>query len=577
MGLNKYHTGLKEQQEWRRLTHRSLYLLLCLSLTFFFSCIDEQLVSYNQLSVSNSDQAPMFLRVSIPNTYSGSGGSTTDDKETVINTLDMLVFERGIGNNDDKYFVKSASEGTLIDPITSKTRFQVLMPIGEGLRVHLFINCRQQMKKKGFFNSPGKEMNAMLAQLTIGGSLNADACTDFPMHGFINDVNIRKESANSEITIPVLRSAAAAQIMVKASHQSDDDFTTGTLPNFDLRSFYVFFQADSGRVAPKLENYQAPKTDGSDAKMTRSVKEISLPENPQVIDVKHPDSVFNDNPVSVLPALYFYENKAWSPTGYDLPNDVTKYATTRLVVGGVYDRMIDGEGNPKQTYYRIDFVKNDQVTDVLRNNKYIFSLESVSGPGYDTPEQAATGVPVNITVNVIEWENNFGYVLFDRENHFYAATKQVSFPRFQNTVRVVAVESNIGVELWKMSFATAVNGATTPPTANTGGETVGTTNSTLQNSRYKVEKTNTQLIFTVLKDYSSLPAGESREDVLVLQAKNLTLRIRLDQLDLSPDDWGNGGNQDTNFGENDNPAKVPGVDVENWGTGTGQNGNAQFD
>ena len=576
MGLTKYHTGLKEQQEWRRLTHRSLHLLLCLSLTFFFSCIDEQLISSNQPAISNASQTPMFLRVSIPNTYSGAGDALYD-KETVIHTLDMMVFERGIGTNDDKYFVKSASEGTLIDPSTSKTRFQVLMPIGEGLRVHLFINCREQMKKKGFFNSSGKEMNAMLAQLTIGGSPNEDDRTGLPMHGFMNDVNIRKESANTDITIPVLRSAAAAQIMVKATQQSDDNFTTGTLPNFDLRSFYVFFQADSGRVAPKLENYEAPKVDNSDKNITRSVKEISLLDNPQVIDVKHPDSVFNDNPVSVLPALYFYENKAWSPTGYDLPNDVTKYATTRLVVGGVYDNMKDDAGNPKQTYYRIDFAKNDQIVDVLRNNKYIFSLENVSGPGYDTPEQAATGVPINITVNVIEWTNNFGYVLFDRENHFYAATKQISFPRFQNTERIVAVESNIGVELWKMSFATAVNGATTPSTVNAGGETVGTTNNTLQNNRYKVEKTDTKLIFTVLKDFSNLPTGESRNDIFVLQANNLTLRIYLSQLDISSDDWGNGGNQDTNFGENDNPVKLPGVDVEDWGSGTGQNGNTQFD
>lgn len=544
MGQNKYYTRLKEQRAWWRPVRTPLYVRLCLFLTLFFSCADEQMLSSDQ---PDTGQAPMYLRVSIPNTYAGSSSNAKDDKETVINTLDMMVFERGIGDNDDKYFVKSASEGVLIDPVTSKTRFQVLMPIGEGLRVHLFINCREQLKKKGFFISPGKEMNAMLTQLTIGGSLNADACTDFPMHGFMNDVNIRKESANTDITIPVLRSAAAAQIMVKATQQGDK-FTAGTLPNFDMRSFYVFFQADSGRVAPKFENYEAPQADDSDKNITRPVKEVSLLEAPQVVDVKHPDSVFNDNPVSVLPALYFYENKAWSPTGYDLPNEVNKYATTRLVVGGVYDNMVDDDGNPKQTYYRIDFARDDKIIDVLRNNKYIFSLESVSGPGYDTPEQAATGVPINITVNVIEWNNNFGYVLFDRENYFYAATKEVNFPRFQNAKRTVGVESNIEAGFWKISFATGANGSTAPPTV-VDGVTVGTTNNTLQNSRYKVEKTETELIFTVLKDYSSLPVGESRSDILVLQAKNLTLRIRLEQFDNSPDDWGDGGNIDSELGE----------------------------
>lgn len=527
------------------LAQAAFCLFLCLFPALFFSCLDETLVSTTGLRTPGSDETPMYLRVSIPNTYSGTGDAL-DDKETVINTLDMLVFERGVGNNDDKYFVKTAGQGTLIDPITSRTRFQVLMPIGEGLRVHLFINCREQLKKKNFFNSPGKEMNAMLEQLTVGDSLNKETQTYLPMHGFMNNVNIRKESANTDITIPVLRSVSAAQIMVKAT-QAGNDFTTGTLPNFDLRSFYVFFQADSGRVAPKPENYQEPKPDKSDENITRSVKDISLLEKPQVVDVKHPDSVFSENPVTTLPPLYFYENKAWSPTGYDLPTDLNKYATTRLVVGGVYDGMTDDKGEPKVTYYRIDFAKDDKIIDVLRNNKHIFSIESVSGPGYDTPEQAATGVPINITVNIIEWDNNFGYVLFDRENHFYVETKRVDFPRSRNSNRMVGVESSIEPEFWKMSFATDANGATTPPTVDSNGATAPTTNSTLQNSRYKVEKRKTELIITVLRDFSDLPDKESRSDVLVLQAKNLTLRINLNQLDISPDDWGDGGNIDSDL------------------------------
>ncbi|MFV0325159.1 MAG: fimbrial protein [Bacteroides xylanisolvens] len=543
MGQNKYYIRIKALKRRGRLAQAALCLLLCLFPAFFFSCLDENLVSTTRTQVANTDETPMYLRVSIPNTYSGTG-DVLDDKETVINTLDMLVFERGVGDNDDKYFVKSAGEGHLIDPITSKTRFQVLMPIGEGLRVHLFINCHEQLKKKNFFNSPGKEMNAMLQQLVVGESLNKDTQIDLPMHGFMNDVNIRKESANSEITIPVLRSVSAAQIMVKAV-QKDDDYTTSALSNFDLRSFYVFFQADSGRVAPKLESYKAPLPDKSDLNITRSVKDISLLEKPQVIDVKHPDSVFNETPVTTLPPLYFYENKAWTPTGYDLPTEANNYATTRLVVGGVYDNMLDSKGNPKVTYYRIDFAKDDNIIDILRNNKHIFSIESVSGPGYDTPEQAATGVPINITVNVIEWDNNFGYVLFDRENHFYVETKRVDLHRARNSYRIVRVESNIEAKFWKMNFATAVNGATTPSTVNAKGETVPTTSNTLQNSRYKVEKKETELIITALKDFKDLPAGESRSDILVLQAKNLTLRVNLNQLDISPDDWGDGGNIDS--------------------------------
>ena len=110
---------------------------------------------------------------------------------------------------------------------------------------------------------------------------------------------------------------------------------------------------------------------------------------------------------------------------------------------------------------------------------------------------------------------------------------------------------------WKMYFKDTNNGVTTPKTwfkDKSGNDSIdATTAGTLQNSRYKVTKAANKITVEVLKKYRDLPPApstESREDVLVLMVKNLRIYINITQVDKSLDDWGNGGDLDTDLGEN---------------------------
>lgn len=525
------------------------------------SCMDETLVSstgYGQDAVSGD--ADMYLSVNVPRTTFSLGSYA--DKESEVETLDVMVFAKGKAE-PDKYYVHAACKGTLT---SDANKFQVVMPVGNDFIVHVFANCHDAMVAHNFYNSRGREMGAMLADLTEGTDVNAPSVTSLPMHGYVTGVSIDKSKVNTKLDVPVLRSVAAVQVMTKATG-TGGSYTPGDVKddsgkkNFELRELYVYFYPDSGRVAAAPEAYEAQKPGDED--QTRDVTTVTLPKNHRVSDTRmvpldadnpnpKPYHIISPTPVGQLGCLYLYENKPYSDTGFDQPDATNPAATSRIVVGGVYNGETEMDGTtPKVTYYRVDFADADNhLSEVLRNHKYTFSIEKVSGTGYDTPDDAATGVPINIYIKVIDWTDDLEHVDFDRQNRFYSETKHIVLPRNANSVKRIVVDSDVPVDEWKLSFKTTVNGATVPVTVATDGTVTPTANATLSNNRYKIEKSSDgkSLVFTVLKAYSNLQTGESREETMILKAKELEITYHITQKDTSPDDWGNGGDQDTELG-----------------------------
>lgn len=541
------------------------------------SCWDEALVSstYGQENVVN-DAADMYLSVNVPRTTFSFGSYA--DKESTVETLDVMVFAKGKAD-PDKYYVHAACKGTLT---ADANRFQVVMPVGDDFIVHVFANCHDAMVAKSFYNSRGREMGVMLADLAEGTDVNSASVTTLPMHGYVTGVTIDKSKVNTKLDIPVLRSVAAVQVMTKVTG-TDGSYTPGNVTddtgkkNFELRELYVYFYPDSGRVAAVPEAYEAQVP--GDVDQTRDVMMVSLPENHRVSDTRmvpldpdkpnpEPYHIISETAVGQLGCLYLYENKPYSDTGFDQPDADNPAATSRIVVGGVYNGEKEADGTtPKVTYYRVDFADVDNhLSEVLRNHKYTFSIEKVSGTGYDTPDDAATGVPINIYIKVIDWTDDLEHVDFDRQNRFYSETKNIILPRNANSVRTIVVDSDVPVGEWKLSFKTNVNGATVPVTVAADGTVTPTANTILYNNRYKIEKAadGKSLAFTALKAYNDLATGESLEETLILKAKELEITYHIAQKDKSPDDWGNGGDEEHQPGKGDQEMNGGDVQDKDW-------------
>lgn len=551
--------------------YKTITLLACL---LFCSCMDDTLTGtrYDESCLA-ADETDMYLKVSVPRTYSSGG---TGNVEELIETIDVIVFAKG-KVDPDNYYVQSACEGKLTE---SHNQFEVIMPVGKDLIVHVFANCHEDMAACNLYNSAGTRMDAMLSKLRLAKKvINGEKLTSLPMHGYITGVDIDKDTKDA-LTVPVLRSVAAAQVLTNAKIKDGDytNITTGDILDdkgklvFEMRELYAFFCPDSGRVAADAASYALLKPDDKD--QTRDVVKASLLDNPTVSKVDNPLSIMKESKVQRIGCLYLYENIPYSDNGYDQPDDKKKAATTRLVVGGVYKEETDKDGKPIVTYYRVDFTGDGKLTDILRNHKYTFSIDNVSGPGYDTPGEAATGVPINIYVSVIDWTNEWNNIDFSGENSLSVESRSVVLPRDANSTRSIGMESDVALgEFWTLSFDkdSNVNGNTT--VSEVKGVKDATTLS-IQNDRYKVEivaQTATAgkahpFRFTVTarkayKDNANIIAGtEAYDDVLYIKIKNLMVAINITQEDKSPDDWGNGGDLDTDLGEDPNkPIEVNGL------------------
>ena len=522
----------------------------------FFSCMDDTLsyTEYNScLQEENSDDREMRLKVSVPKTYSaGAAGSV--DREERIDTLDVLVFAPAAGNPGKK-FLRSAVTGSVVkdeEGNVVKNVFEVVMPLGKDMDVHVFANAHSDLIRNGAFASNGKEMQSVLGKITTVRKYDIQKEEEMlPMHGSVTGITVDKDSKDV-LPVSVLRSVAKVSVMINGSVSADDKLVGGELDEFKLHEMYVFFPADSALVATAdTTQFYTVRPDSGNVKTATLPEKLRAGNRPDSISIK------SASVVKKIESIYLYENIPWTKDGFD-------YATSRVVLGGVfYDKTTgqpdkNADGTPRISYYRINFQDNKDVQyPVLRNHHYVLSIISVAAPGYDTPRQAAEGKPINIAVTVFDWMNELHEIVNDGQHYFNTSGKNITLPRDANSVRSIEVASDVDVAEWKMYFKDTNNGVTTPKTwfkDKSGNDSIdATASATLQNSRYKVTKAADKVTVEVLKKYSDLPptpSTESREDVLVLMVKNLRIYINITQVDKSLDDWGNGGDLDTDLGEN---------------------------
>ena len=529
---------------------RILPVLLIVVAMLPVSCLDETLVSITHAMAEEGGDADMYLSVSVPRTYTSTGEVVTD-KEYAVKSLDVLVFREGKDADAGKFFVYAACKGKLTD--TERT-FQVVMPVGDNLIVHVFVNCRKEMIARDFYKSRGKELDAILRELTLDADPNAAATDSLPMHGYLTKVTINKDKVGSTFTVPVVRSVAAVQVMTKATESAGADGKITLKPGivtdaggkniFDLRELYVYYYSTTGRVSADAASYE-PLASGADDK-TRNVAKVTLPVGHEVADTRmagtadqpRPYSIISDIGTDRLGCLYLYENLPHTSSGLDF--DFTEKTTTRLVIGGVYAGDKNADDTPRVTYQRVDFADaGNNLLPVLRNHKYTISVEKVTGPGYATPDEAAASASTNVYIKLFNWADELTGSDFNSENYFNSETKTIILPRYQHAARTITVDSDVAADQWEMSFATTANGMVT------------VSGNAVSNDRFKVEKSadGKSLTFTALKAYSSLSGSESHDETLIIKANRLEVEYKITQTDASPDDWADGDNQNTDFGD----------------------------
>lgn len=111
----------------------------------------------------------------------------------------------------------------------------------------------------------------------------------------------------------------------------------------------------------------------------------------------------------------------------------TKDQRICLVIGGDYNK------SGKETFYRVDFIRTEtnasgkEITeqlDILRNYRYRFNITKIAGPGTDTAEEALTTEPVNISWDVLVWDDaDIDKIMYDGQYYLSVSKDKFDFGR----------------------------------------------------------------------------------------------------------------------------------------------------
>lgn len=579
--------------------HVKTYLLMAILTGALISCLDDTLLDSGGCRddvtwpwEENGDK-DMRLKVSVPKTFASAGGTGTTDlsREEKIDTLDVLVFAPGA---DGKMYLRTSVTGSEVKDDEGKVMpnvFEVVMPLGKNMEVHVFANSHQDLMRTGAYGCVGREMQTVLGMVAQNRKYGLqDENELLPMHGSMTNVTVDKDSKDV-LPVSVLRSIAKVSVMLNGKMDKDNERLIGgelAEKEFELRELYAFYPADSGRVATAdTTQFYTVMPDSGNVKTATLPAKLKAGNRPDTI------SIINAAKVNEIESIYLYENIPWTKDGYD-------YATTRMVVGGIYTdpktkkQDTNTDGTPRVSYYRINFQNvYDTATPVqypvLRNHHYVMNITSVAAPGYDTPRQAAEGKPININVTVIDWKNEITDIEYDGQSYFNLSERTIVLPRNAGSERSIDVESNVEMKRWGMYFKDTHNGKTTPQTwfkDKQGKDSIAPTDTltfTLRNARYQVTKTQKKITVKALKAYSDIPgpeedARETRNDILILKVKNLYINLYITQADKSPDDWGNGGTDSGDVGSKDEELETDDVKDTGWDdTGGDVSGEGKLD
>ena len=229
--------------------------------------------------------------------------------------------------------------------------------------------------------------------------------------------NNGKSNTKNEGVIHLVRALARIDVGVKFADEPTSEKATGS-ETFKINSVRVYRYAQSMYVT------------GTQATTFRQMgpNREPLPHTPATMTPAD-----NNNPLVFTAEneedAKGYVRNIYIPEISNLNKD--KNQRTCLVVGGYYN------GSTKETFYRVDFIRrdtkspNDVITkqlDVLRNHRYRFNITKVAGPGTDTPDEALTTEPVNISCDVVVWdEADIDKIMYDGQYYLSVSKDKFHF------------------------------------------------------------------------------------------------------------------------------------------------------
>lgn len=422
---------------------KTIILYIGIILSMLASCQQESPI---ELSKSNGKECTLSFKVNIPESQVYSRNEFNNGTNITIDNLYLLVFdEHGVlqakyqatktlaNENESSTTYDSYSATGIVQGTEYDYRVNVV-PRSEKTIIHFIANC-----PVSYDNIPLNKSESELIQSLTTEDEKTSYWQRMVLDYLGEDGSDEDKVVDNLPTVYLIRNFAAVQV------KEDDGL------NF-LKAYDLVNIPQKGTVAPALftsetgfADYLQTVPEGSNLykELTDDGYHGAEPQGntytPSIAEL--PDNIDNTS------ELYLYERNHQGVTAEDI---------TFLIVKGTY--------NGNTYYYRVDFAENFEYLNILRNFRYVITIKSVTGKGYDTPAEAARGNSVNNIDVDIEVEK-----ISDGTNYLFVTPTAITVLNQQNKTITFNYETDEASVTCPFTSASETSGAFTEVTPNSDG------------------------------------------------------------------------------------------------------------
>ena len=402
---------------------RIMVMVLLLLTVGLNGCVKEPVI--HNLTPGNGFTAA--FTITVPGMKTPSTRALDATKEQKVSEVDVVIFENSTHTLVEYHRVPGSALTAGSNP--GDWRFTVEdIDHASGITAAIIANASQEVSgalstlaSAGGGSYIGASKTDFLAALSVvnDGKWNTSSSGywTIPMYG---EVSVTTGSVHdTPHNAPLTRMLAKVDV-VNDAHPAGSPVAG----DFELTAVHVVHYNGCGAVAPKWN----PVT--GDIPYSDPGAPQNTPANPRKVEWQ----ANGDELTYILPAnadrieseIYLFECRAQSGQT-STPAAPAPDKETRLVFEGDYT---DSDGITKKYYYPVDFHK-DQDTEyipVLRNTCYRFTIEAVSGRGYERLDEAvaAMGVMSNLKTSLLVVdESNLRYLSWNGEYFLGSEDREV--------------------------------------------------------------------------------------------------------------------------------------------------------
>jgi hypothetical protein len=422
MSLNKYNI--------------TLWLLISLILVATAACSRVSIFDEEETVVEFVD---MNLNMNVIN--NSISQETLERDEKIIN-VDLYVFKKNTPGDyifDKKYSVNEADikvteslEGrhySFVAQLRATTKPVVMYLVANqpGREEHTLTTVDAEV--------PENNSSFMVTPEDLQATLVGTGGNPIPMTGKVMlPLGISTTTAVQNMTL--LRSMARVDLMKKEGMSNDLFKLTGMSVWFTpdrARLFSTNIGALSVVTAPTMPETFAiiPEDPKAQTGATASPLKWNTTEAEGVTEIKN--------------KIFLYENSNFHAT----PEAKEENRNSRLVVSGYYNKR------EVLSYYPVDFTDETdphKYVDMLRNHKYLITINGVGSAGYTTERDAAYGDRMDISASVITWTDKKQEIIFDGLNWFSIDKKEILLGGIYGFKGLLGAGSSIEPSSWKMQW-----------------------------------------------------------------------------------------------------------------------------